>query len=316
MSRSRVSYAKLGGFVIAVGLAAAAAASVLSWKALTADTTAYQMYFSESVEGLELVAPLKYRGVKVGTVAAIEIAPDGRHVQVTGELFESSIERIGLDDHTQRGLCAQLSPKGLTGMQLIQLDLFEVASCQRPEDLPFELSPHVIPVSPSVLDSVEEAVRRLAKATPQIAEDLSSLVERVNRLVGDVPEDPGDESATIASTLAQLQSTVKRIDAMVAGFDSAGVSAQAKVTLKELERTSSSINTLAERLEDRNGLVTRMERASTAMGDLAMGFDRSDESLEEALDDVGDAARAIRRLADALERDPDMLLKGRAELEP
>ena len=167
-----------------------------------------------------------------------------------------------------------------------------------------------------MLDSVEEAVRRLAKATPPIAEALSSLVERVNRLVGDVPEDPGDESATIASTLAQLQSTVKRIDAMVAGFDSAGVSAQAKVTLKELERTSSSINTLAERLEDRNGLVTRMERASTAMGDLAMGFDRSDESLEEALDDVGDAARAIRRLADALERDPDMLLKGRAELEP
>ena len=103
---------------------------------------------------------------------------------------------------------------------------------------------------------------------------------------------------------------------MVADFDSAGVSAQTKATLKELQRTSASINTLAERLEDRNGLVKRMERASTAVGDLAMGFERSDESLEEALDDVGDAARAIRRLADALERDPDMLLKGRAELSP
>ena len=316
MSRSKTSYAKLGASVIAGALAATAAASVSSWKALTAETTPYEMYFSESVEGLEIGTPLKYRGVKVGMVSSIEIAPDGRHVQVTGEIFETAIDRIRLDDGTQRGLCAQLSPKGLTGMQLVQLDLFEIASCQRPEDLPFELGPHVIPVSPSVLDSVEEAVRRLAKATPQIAEDLSSLVGRINRLVGQVPESPGEESATIASTLAQLQATVRRVDAMVADFDSAGVSAQTKATLKELQRTSASINTLAERLEDRNGLVKRMERASTAVGDLAMGFERSDESLEEALDDVGDAARAIRRLADALERDPDMLLKGRAELSP
>ena len=36
------------------------------------------------------------------------------------------------------------------------------------------------------------------------------------------------------------------------------------------------------------------------------------EQLEETLRDVGDAAQAIRDLAETLERDPDMLLKGRS----
>jgi paraquat-inducible protein B len=34
--------------------------------------------------------------------------------------------------------------------------------------------------------------------------------------------------------------------------------------------------------------------------------------MEETLRDVQEAAKSIRKLADALERDPDMLLKGKA----
>ena len=47
-----------------------------------------------------------------------------------------------------------------------------------------------------------------------------------------------------------------------------------------------------------------------------LGVARDPDLDPPRVDDVGDAARAIRRLADALERDPDMLLKGRAELSP
>jgi paraquat-inducible protein B len=169
---------------------------------------------------------------------------------------------------------------------------------------------------PSIVESLEVAVRRLAKSTPQIAENLSQLVGRVNRLVGDVETEPGQEPVTIAGTLAGVDETVRHIDEMVVALDSANLSKDARAAMRELKNTSAAITTLASRLEQRDGLVTRMERASTAVGDLAMGFGRSDRELAEALEDVGDAARAIRRLADALERDPDMLLKGRAELSP
>jgi hypothetical protein len=38
--------------------------------------------------------------------------------------------------------------------------------------------------------------------------------------------------------------------------------------------------------------------------------------MEHTLRDVSEAAAAVRNLADALERQPDMLLKGRGRMEP
>jgi paraquat-inducible protein B len=55
-----------------------------------------------------------------------------------------------------------------------------------------------------------------------------------------------------------------------------------------------------------------MERASLAVGDVARDANGLESELEKTMRDVQDAAKSIRRLTDALERDPDMLLKGRA----
>jgi phospholipid/cholesterol/gamma-HCH transport system substrate-binding protein len=43
-------------------------------------------YFDESVQGLDVGSPVKFRGVTVGTVSDITIAPDHRHVQVWSDV--------------------------------------------------------------------------------------------------------------------------------------------------------------------------------------------------------------------------------------
>ena len=57
-------------------------------------------------------------------------------------------------------------------------------------------------------------------------------------------------------------------------------------------------------------------RASDAMGDAAVNARGLTDDLGATMRDVQQAAQAVQKLADALERDPDMLLKGRASSKP
>ena len=73
---------KLGMFVILSFGAMVTAGVALGSHAIKRDTTKYHTYFNESVQGLDVGSPVKFRGVTIGAVSAIEIAPDHREVDV------------------------------------------------------------------------------------------------------------------------------------------------------------------------------------------------------------------------------------------
>jgi ABC-type transporter Mla subunit MlaD len=311
---SKVNYTKIGAFAVAGGLATVAALSTASYATMTKKTEKYDAFFAESVQGLEEGSSVKFRGVTLGVVDAIEVAPDGRHVKVTTELVDDAVERIHLNDDRGQALvlCAQLSPVGLTGTKIVQLDLFEPDMCTEPSALPFSVSRRTLASTSSTMEDLSIAVRELAKTAPRIAEDLALLVDRVSRFIGDV--DHQESPATLAATLAQVHETLVRFDGKLAAVDTQRMSQQAGATMREIESTSAIIGRIVGRLDEHQGLLARLELASTAFGDAATGLDGSSEEIGEALQSVSEAAQAVRRLADALERDPDMLLKGRAEL--
>ena len=74
----------------------------------------YVTYFDESVQGLEVDSIVKYRGVPVGRVEGIDVAPDAKLIQVTLKI-ESGQE---LD----RDIVAQLKLVGITGSIFVELD--------------------------------------------------------------------------------------------------------------------------------------------------------------------------------------------------
>src|SRR3954468_21781425 len=97
---------KLGLFVLLGFVAAVAAAILLGVATTRKDTVYYHSYFNESVQGLDLGSPVKFRGVTIGHVAAIEIAPDHRMVDVVSELDVTDIKRMGLTEqggHAKKG---------------------------------------------------------------------------------------------------------------------------------------------------------------------------------------------------------------------
>ena len=77
---------KLGLFVVVGFVLALSTVAVLGARSLRKEVVQYVSYFDESVQGLEAGSPIKFRGVTIGTVGKIDVAPDHRHVEVTSEL--------------------------------------------------------------------------------------------------------------------------------------------------------------------------------------------------------------------------------------
>jgi hypothetical protein len=71
------------------------------------------------------------------------------------------------------------------------------------------------------------------------------------------------------------------------------------------------VNVLLARIDGEKGLLQSVQRASNTIGDTARTADGLGGQLGETLRSVQEAAEKIRMLAGAIEKEPDMLLKGR-----
>src|SRR5664280_2745561 len=67
----------------------------------------YVTYFDESVQGLQADSAVKYRGVEIGKVQSIKVAPDYRLIEV--------VMKISLEGDLQNQTVAALTSAGITG---------------------------------------------------------------------------------------------------------------------------------------------------------------------------------------------------------
>jgi len=96
MATTATNHWKLGLFVL---LAVGATLGTLFWlgaRRFRRESFPAISYFDESVQGLDVGSPVKFRGVTVGTVADITIAPDHRHVQVTSDIYVDALDEAKL----------------------------------------------------------------------------------------------------------------------------------------------------------------------------------------------------------------------------
>lgn len=309
---------KLGLLVLA-GIAVALASLVtLGARNWNKESVYYVSYFDESVQGLELGSPVKFRGVSIGRVSAIDISADQRHVEVTSELTVARLGRLSLGKEGGAALVVhpelrvQLAQTGITGVKFILLDYFDPRDNPVPV-LPFATPPNYIPSASSTLKSLESSVMKTADRFPGIAEDLSQTMAKLNGIMDDVEQGhlPEQASATLGHAGTAMQELASQLDAL----DAAQLSRAVQKSLGAFDVTLSRVNRLLDRIESDQGVLTGAERAMSSLGELARGGHAIGPELESTMREVRGAARSIRRFADTLERDPDMLLKGRAQRE-
>jgi ABC-type transporter Mla subunit MlaD len=309
---------KLGLFVV-VGLVVGFATIVyLGAESLRREHVSYQTYFDESVQGLDVGAPVYFRGVRVGQVSGVDVAPDRRHVAVTLALFTRNLHRLGLGEGRGTGtriavppdLRAQLAHQGITGLKVVQLDFFDVEH-NPPPALGFAPPDRYIPSATSTFGRLEDTVVHAFDRFPQVADAMLDVANRTNRILDEFEQ---------AHLPREMQASLGELDRTLAAFRQAigeaqvgKLSAQTRASLDGLDQTVQRLDAVLARLDGERGLIASAQRATDAVGDAATSAPALGDELSLTLREIQEAAESFRKLTDALERDPDMLLRGRRQ---
>lgn len=308
---------KLGLFVLAGLAVAVAALLLLGARALSQKTVEFVSFFDESVQGLEIGSPVKFRGVTVGRVAQIDIAENLRHVEVTSALSVEQVGKLRLavkenGSKLHPDMRVQLAQTGITGVKFLLIDFFDSKS-NPVVPLPFSPPANYIPTASSTMKNLEDSVTRTANRFPEIADDAAKAVAQV-RLVAEQIQ-AGRLPERGVETLAHANVALSELNAQLKAVNAAALSSQAEKNLQELNGVLVRTNALLARLEGEQGLFQSAGRSADAIGEVARNARTLGPELELTLREIRGAARSIKRLADDLDREPDMLIKGRAKRE-
>ncbi len=301
---TKVSYTLVGLFVIVLG---AALIGVVLWLTVGVEAKVYEtykVYIRESVSGLNPQAAVKYRGVEVGRVAAIELDPDNpERVELTLNIEPQAPVR--------QNTRAVLVTQGLTGLAYVELT---------------GGSRNAAPLKPTaeqpipVIQSGPSLVTRLEDAFTTLLTKFNTLSQRLELLLNE--ENQGNVSAILGDMETLTHTLAEHADSLGEGMDSAAQ------TLTQVAQVSAELPPLLARV---GAAVTAVENMSLAITKTTAGLGAAVQASRRDLQkltrdtapEVGALLGELRQLTDViqrfgreLERNPRMLLFGREPSQP
>jgi paraquat-inducible protein B len=240
-------------------------------------------------------------------VSDVSIAPDRVHVGVGLALSRGAAQRLGLDDR-DAGHRAQLATQGITGVKFVDIDV--VATTAPSPALPFTPGAHYIPSIPSLLTGLQNNIETVVRDLPRLVDRGAAALESLRTVLDDIHDDGvSSRVATLAIHLDEATTDMRR---WIAGLQRARLPENAASVLASLQQVGGKLELVLDDLRGTDELVASAKRATDALGDLGRGARGSAKELDRTLREVAESARAIRELAELLERDPDALVRGRS----
>ena len=264
--------------------------------------TMYVTYFDESVQGLQRDSSVKYRGVEVGRIVKISVAPDNKLIEV--------VMKINLKDDLARNTVTQLKAVGITGIVFVELDQQHPDAMKLSPQISFAAEYPIIPSRPSetkqILSGIYEVIDKInnvdfhgisdkIKTTAQSADDLFAGAQ-TKRIVSNL------ESSTTA-----LDKSMKRLERIIADGNLGGAIAEARQSLTEARSLLSALNNEVKdmRLKDTaakaNQVIDALGRTARTS---AVDIQTSTESLRRA-------SESLERLLERIEANPSDLFFSR-----
>ncbi len=298
----QINYALVGLFVILLGAAWLAISLWLALGDFSVQYKTYRVYLDESVSGLYIDAPVKYRGVEIGKVSEIRLNP-----AVTGQV-QLTLD-IDASAPIKEDTIAVLTVQGLTGIAFVDLSggSLESPPLQAEAGEPFP----VIRTGPSFFARLDTSGTELMTNLNVLAHGLANVVDADGaQALREILDNIRQVTAVLASRQAELESSVHDAARLLEG------SAQAAERLPEL---MARVDTTAQAFETMALSVGGAgERINAYIENTGVGLQ---QFSQQTLPELGALISELRRLADTLqgiaarmEEDPRVLLYGR-ELE-
>ncbi len=314
---SKVNYVIVGLFVLLLG---AALFGVVLWLGKADYRGVYERYYAymkESVAGLSVNSPVKYRGVEVGRVKEIILNPENlEEVRLTLDIIEGT--------PVKEDTVAVLDIQGLTGLAIVDL----TGGTRQASTLvakPHEEYP-VIKAGPSLAFRLDRTLSRLLADQPvtHLLDNLVGLTQDTRTLVDE------ENRAALKKVLQDLSQVTdalaERSDELDRGLASGAQAMENLAATTQALRTS--LPPVMERISRSaaalDGVTKDMSQASTAVTTVVKETRPDIErftrhTLVEAgflVTELRDLTASLQRVARQLERDPNALIFGRHTAAP
>ena|SRR5208337_1828637 len=295
----------------------------------------FVLFFQDSVKGLNIGAPVDFKGVKVGTVTdvkivlnkkdlsllipvTIEIDPDritfDERMSELGKLVEKRGTKTFIQLLIKEGLKAQLAMQSLvTGQLGIHLDFYPDKPIRLVGAYPDYTE---IPTTESSLSALENKLENLPLT--EIADKVEKTLDGIEKLVN---------SPDLKETLVSIHQTVDEAHVFLRNLDSQvkPLATSTQLTLSEAKKLFKNGAQLASDLDSRiPKLIASLEDTSKSAGVTMKSADNAIEryaganspirsELINTLNEFSAAARSFRVLAEYLENHPEALIKGKGK---
>lgn len=332
--KTKVSPTVIGLFVLGAFVLLLVALLSFGGVSLFSRPQKFTVYFNETIHGLDLGSPVKLRGVRVGRVVDLAVRYDAAghksDVAVVCEFNRNVItdragvmvdvsDRTVLQDLIDRGLRAQLGVLGLaTGMLYVELNFLD------PKEFPPRAGQvddrfAVVPTIPSAISEYQASLSEILSGLRKI--DFAGLSREARALLSDARTQVNkvevkgliEEWTKAAKTVRSLADAPELRQAIVHMDEAAQeIKRVVRVVEGQVEPTSTR---LAEVLGETKRAVESFNAASTTLRKFIAAQQGLGDDAGHAFVKLGEAADAVQRLADFLERNPGALLTGRKKPE-
>jgi len=280
------------------------------------------LYFDGSLKGLNPGAPVKFRGVTIGKVdqvlirhnqasndyaMPVIIAVDKKLVQSKSDENLQIDNQALLNENIRRGFRGRLDAESLvTGVLYVSVDIVPDA----PPPVFHQLGPEYteIPTLPSQVQLFLDHLEHLD--LPGISTKFSAVLSRLDASLGQLDFARINAGVTnllgaanqflttpdLTNSVVALRRTLNRVETLLARIDG---------------RVDPLADNLTNTLFEAQKTLAEVRRGAQNFSDL-LGPDNSFSSdLTQALEQLGNAGRAVADLAEFLQRNPNALLVGR-----
>ena len=327
MKRARA--VMVGAFVVGAIVVALAGVVILGGGRFFNRRHIFVAYFRSTVHGLDKGAPVKFKGVEIGSVYDIRIniskmpvRPEDVRIPVLISLDERKLTAGGaaadLDDPETirtfigQGLRAQIaSISFITGLRYVALDVLPGS----PADV---VGDPTVPYAeiPTIPGELEGAQKELIAVLNRLSDlDVAKLFRSLDKAIASaqhaldaagqifVDVDELVRAPELREAARNLRDVTVNLNAAIADF-------------RQIEKTYGGESPLAKNIAQASENAVRALDRAAAAATMIAGMVHPDShfivQVEQTLGDLSDAARSLRRLTDQLDRDPGALLRGRS----
>jgi paraquat-inducible protein B len=315
----RVSPTVIGAFVVASFAILVVALIVVGSGKMFTRPIRFICMFQGNLNGLKIGAPVKVRGVQIGTVAEIKLRLSPSQGRLRPGITElrlpvivdvdrsqllarggtgAALEQSGFDDMIKQGMRAQLATESLlTGLLYIDLDVHPNA----PINLALEPGGPYREI-PTVQTGLEQLQERLTHALDKFEKiDFQALVVSITDAANSIKTLTG--SPELKATLESLKETVANLDRAITSARGLLNNANSKIgpLVADLQKNSDEAN---KTMKDTRAALVSLQQTLDPNSPLAVHLNRT-------LDQLSETGRSLEEFTDYLQRNPGALVRGR-----